>query len=88
MGDGAELPGYSDSIIEIRHCIVEDFVHGPSTGTEWPYCTGIMVSHRGADAANGTVNGRGCITMRFGTSPTASHSAARTCSALCFSKTR
>ena len=58
MGDGAELPGYSDSIIEIRHCIVEDFVHGPSTGTEWPYCTGIMVSHRGADVVNGTVNVR------------------------------
>jgi len=58
MGDGAELPCYRDSIIEIRHCIVEDFVRGPSTGTEWPYCTGIMVSHRGADVANGTINVR------------------------------
>ncbi|MED5380962.1 MAG: right-handed parallel beta-helix repeat-containing protein [Verrucomicrobiota bacterium] len=55
MGDGANLPGYRDSIIEIRHCLVEDFVRGPGTGTAWPYCTGIMVSHRGADPVNGTV---------------------------------
>ncbi|MBT5620202.1 MAG: right-handed parallel beta-helix repeat-containing protein [Verrucomicrobia bacterium] len=58
MGDGAELPCYRDSIIEIRHCIVEDFVRGPSTGTSWPYCTGIMVSHRGADSVNGIVRAR------------------------------
>ena len=58
MGDGSELPGYRDSIIEIRHCIVEGFVRGPSAGTDWPYCTGIMVSHRGADAANGTLSVR------------------------------
>ena len=58
MGDGSELPGYRDSIIEIRHCIVEGFVRGPGAGTDWPYCTGIMVSHRGADAANGTLSVR------------------------------
>jgi len=58
MGDGSELSGYRDSIIEIRHCIVEGFVRGPSAGTDWPYCTGIMVSHRGADAANGTLSVR------------------------------
>ena len=56
MGDNSELPGYRDSIIEIRRCIVEDFVRGPSAGTDWPYCTGIMVSHRGADAANGRIS--------------------------------
>ena len=56
MGDNSELPGYRDSIIEIRRCIVEDFVMGPSAGTDWPYCTGIMVSHRGADAANGRLS--------------------------------
>ena len=58
MGDGANLPGYRDSIIEVRHCVVEDFVRGPDAGTEWPYCTGIMVSHRGADVENGTVRAR------------------------------
>ena len=58
MGDGANLPGYRDAVIEIRHCIVEGLVRGPSAGTAWPYCTGIMVSHRGADLANGTVNVR------------------------------
>jgi hypothetical protein len=58
MGDGAKLPGYRDSIIEIRHCIIDGSVRGPSAGTAWPYCTGIMVSHRGADLANGTVNVR------------------------------
>ena len=58
LGDGASLPGYRDSLIEIRHCVVEDFVRGPSTGTAWPYCTGIMVSHRGADSVNGTVRAR------------------------------
>ena len=58
MGDGSELSGYRDSIIEIRHCIVEGFVRGPGAGTDWPYCTGIMVSHRGADAANGTLSVR------------------------------
>ncbi|MEE2946848.1 MAG: right-handed parallel beta-helix repeat-containing protein [Verrucomicrobiota bacterium] len=58
MGDGAVLPGYRDSVIEIRHCVVEDFVHGPSAGTAWPYCTGIMISHRGADPVNGTVRAR------------------------------
>ena len=57
-GDGANLPGYRDSIIEVRHCVVEDFVRGPDAGTEWPYCTGIMVSHRGADVENGTVRAR------------------------------
>ena len=56
MGDNSQLPGYRDSIIEIRRCIVEDFVRGPSAGTDWPYCTGIMVSHRGADAANGRIS--------------------------------
>ncbi len=58
MGDGSKLPGYRDSIIEIHHCIVEGYVRGPSAGTAWPYCTGIMVSHRSADLANGTVNVR------------------------------
>ena len=58
MGDGTSLPGYRDSIIEIRHCMVENFVRGPEAGTDWPYCTGIMVSHRGADPENGTVRVR------------------------------
>ena len=52
MGDGASLPGYRKSIIEIRHCIVEGPVLGPDKGTEWPYCTGIMVSHNEADPEN------------------------------------
>ena len=58
MGDGSKLPGYRDSIIEIHHCIVEGYVRGPSAGTAWPYCTGIMVSHRSADLANGRVDVR------------------------------
>ena len=58
MGDGTSLPGYRDSIIDIRRCSVEAFGRGPSTGTDWPYCTGIMVSHRGADPENGTVRVR------------------------------
>ena len=58
MGDGAALPGYPDSIIEIRYCVVEDFVRGSSTGTDWSYCTGILVSHRGADPVNGMVQVR------------------------------
>ena len=58
MGDGANLPGYRNSVIEIRYCVVEDFVRGPSAGTAWPYCTGIMVSHRGADSVNGIVRAR------------------------------
>ena len=52
MGDGAVLPGYRKSIIEIRHCIVEGAVLGSDIGTEWPYCTGIMVSHNEADPEN------------------------------------
>jgi len=58
MGDGSKLQGYRDSIIEIRRCIVEGFVRGPSAGTAWPYCTGIMVSHRSADLASGSVDVR------------------------------
>ena len=58
MGDGSKLLGYSDSIIEIRHCIVEGYVRGPSAGAAWPYCTAIMVSHRSADLANGRVDVR------------------------------
>ena len=56
MGDGANLPGYKSSIIEIRHCVVDGAVLGPDIGTEWPYCTGIMVSHIGADIKNFTVS--------------------------------
>ena len=33
MGDGSKLLGYSDSIIEIRHCIVEGYVRGPVSYT-------------------------------------------------------
>jgi len=55
MGDGASLPGYRKSIIEIRHCIVEGSVLGSGIGTEWPYCTGIMVSHNEADPENSIV---------------------------------
>ena len=58
MGDGAVLTGYRESIIEVRHCVVEGAVRGSDFGTEWPYCTGIMVSHRGADPESRTVRAR------------------------------
>ena len=58
MGDGSKLPGYRHSIIEIRRCVVEGLVQGPSVGTAWPYCTGIMVSHRSADLGSGSVDVR------------------------------
>jgi len=58
MGDGASLPGYLNTLVEIRHCIVEGSVLGPSDGTEWPYCTGIMVSHKDADPENFVVRAR------------------------------
>lgn len=49
------LTGPPSSSIEIHHCVVEGRVEGPERFDEYPYCTGILVGHEGADPENAEV---------------------------------
>jgi len=49
LTDNLGAPGYATSRLQIFGCEVVGPVRGPSTGIEWPYCTGIMIGHRETD---------------------------------------